>query len=359
VSTIDSYAAELAYEHDLSLPSGRRLAELAIHYLDAAYAPDAPAALADPEVAWAFATGPLGLHASEGSVGRVEAFVEGAIESGHDTAGAWFLLGAIAEWRGEIGRAGAHYGAALERDARFAPAADAAAYLAFVRGDVMACRRSPGVYLTSVGREMLHLLDEVEAGDGARAAASEAHWLWKKAALGLHRLPQAGRFLAATQAVTDLEAAGEEQEDRLLHALRLPVMESLVLLDRGLLEQFTATFVPLLSPSEVALLARWNGATHRLWEVTATEPGQALTLVDLVNGEEVVAVNGAVSRCTVPGEVVYGAVLPTDDGGWLLPVHPLCLDDDQAEAYVDLLRAGVDPLLLAKALVGEEYDATM
>jgi tetratricopeptide (TPR) repeat protein len=329
VSTIDSYAAELAYEHHLSLPSGRRLAELAIHYLDPSCAPDAPAALADPDVAWAFATGPLGLHATEESVERVEAFIDRALDGGHDTTGAWFVRGSIAEWRGEIDRAISHYAAALERDARFAPAVDAQAYLAFVRGD-------PAV-----------------------DAISEAMWLWEKASLWLHRLPEAGRFLAATQEVADLEGADDEQEERLLHALRLPVTESLVLLDRGLLERFMVTFEPLLRASEVALLAQWKDVTHRLWDVCETEPGHTLTLVDLVNGEVVVAINGAVSRCTVAGEVVYGAVLPTGDGGWLLPCHPLCLDDDQAEAYVDLLRAGVDPLLLAKALVGEEFDATM
>jgi hypothetical protein len=377
VSAIDVYAADLAYEFDLSLPNARRLADLAIHYLEPTHATDAPDGLADPDVAWAFATGPLGLHACRESVDRVDGFIEEILDAGHDTAGAWFVRGAIAEWRGEIERATAHYAASLERDPAFGPAADAQAFLAFVRGDVMGCRRSPGVGTTSVGREMLHLLDHVEAdrpprnapcpcgsgrkvkvccGDGAVDATNEALWLWEKASLWLHRLPQSGRFLAATQEVADL---GRDDEERLIHALRLPLVESLVLLDCGLLDAFTASFEPFLRDTELATLEAWKGATHRLWEVRATEPGHTLSLVDLVNGEAIVAMNGDVSRCTGAGELVYAAALPTRDGGWQLPCHPLCLDDEEVEAYVDLLRAGVDPLLVAKALIAEEFDATM
>jgi hypothetical protein len=103
VSAIDSYVADLAFEHDLSLPIARKLASLAIYALDDSHDPSAPAALADPDVAWTYVQGPLGIYADDASAERLDELARDVIARGFDTAGAWFARGCVAERRGEPG----------------------------------------------------------------------------------------------------------------------------------------------------------------------------------------------------------------------------------------------------------------
>jgi len=377
VSAIDSYVADLAFEHDLSLPLARKLASLAIYALDDSHDPEAPAALADPDVAWTYVQGPLGIYADDASADRLERFASDVIDKGFDVAGAWFARGCVAERRGDLAGAERHYAAALERDGEYWPASSSLGFLAFARGEVTAGRQLLRDADSAHGRRMLHLLDHVDqlrpernapcacgsgrktkvcCGEASVSPDFEAGWLWDKAALWLHRLPQAARFVDAACRLADLE---RDAGDRLVHAVRVPLMDSLALFEHGLLDRFAHDFGPLLRETERATLASWRDVTHRIWEVRDTEPGYTLTLVDLASGAEVTAQNGSVSCCTRPGELVYAAVLPSRDGRWLLPCHPLCLDDDVADVYADLLEHGVDPLLVAKGLLAGEYDATM
>jgi hypothetical protein len=375
VSAIDSYVADLAFEHDLSLPLARKLASLAIYALDDTHDPEAPAALADPDVAWTYVQGPLGIYTDDSSADQLERFASDVIDKGFDTAGAWFARGCVAERRGDLAAAQRHYAASLERDGSFWPAVRSQAFLAFVRGEVTACRRF--LRDDSYDGPMLDLLDRVDhlrpernapcacgsgrktkvcCGEASVPPVFEAGWLWDKAALWLRRLPQAARFVEAACRIADLD---RDAGDRLVHAVTVPVSGSLALFEHGLIERFAADFGPLLRETEQATLASWRGVTHRIWEVRDTEPGHTLTLVDLASGAEVRAQNGSVSLYTRPGELVYAAVLPSRDGRWLLPCQPLCLDDDVADVYADLLEHGVDPLLVAKGLLAGEYDATM
>lgn len=108
---------------------------------------------------------------------------------------------------------------------------------------------------------------------------------------------------------------------------------------------------PAARDDERALTEEWTGARHRAWRVADTTPGTSLRLTDLASGETLDAMNGAVSRCTRPGELVFAAVVPTGDG-WDLPCHPVGLSPEVADTLVTQLGADGDPLAVAATAFG-------
>lgn len=381
VDALERHARDLAYAHDLTLPQGRKLSALAVHALDPSYDPDCLAGLADPAVADAYVSSPLGRFADADSVARVAELARRALERGHDTAGAHHLLACVAEHQGEVATQRRHLDDALARDPAFGPARLALGFLAFVTGDVRRARRlladlddrravamahavghiaEPGL---PVGRN-----DACPCGSGAKAKrccpppplplADRAWWLWEKAEQWLRRLPQVGDqvCLAEELAGVDLLEAGEC--DVVEEVLTAPAFRSVALLEGGMLARFLDRLGPLLPADERALTERWRAARHAVWEVDDTEPGRWLRLVDLVSGEVVQAANGSVSRCTEPGEVVYGVVLPIGEG-WLLPTHPVCLEPEEGLAVAELLEARIDPMAVAATVYRGGSSATV
>ena len=122
----------------------------------------------------------------------------------------------------------------------------------------------------------------------------------------------------------------------------------------GFLDRYGA----LLPDDEGVLAEEWIGVRQTVWRVEEAEPGWWLRMTDLASGAVVRAVNGSVSRCTSPGEVLFGAVVPSGDG-WLLPEHPLCLVPDDGEALAELVRVGVEPMAVAATVVRGIQNATM
>lgn len=368
----ERYAVDLAYEHDLTLPQGRKLAELAIHALAPDFAPDSPLHLADPSVAEAYLTGPLGPYADDHSVSRLDDFARRAVEGGLETAGAWLVRARVAEHRGDLTAQRAHLEACLDCDADFGPALADLGFLAFVEGDTARARR----LLLASGDErsegMLHTLthyptrrssvgrnERCPCGSGAKRKhccadgpghplSHRAVWLWEKAGSWTRRMSQ---HLALMDVACLLAGVDDPDDDEpaVLAVLGLPILESLTLLDAGLLARFLERLGPVLPDDERALAGRWLGARHRVWRVESTTPGRSLVVTDLCDGSTIEATNGVVSRCMSPGEVVFAAVVPTGDG-WLQPDHPVCLPPDLAAEAADLVAADCDPLAVAATL---------
>lgn len=319
----ERYAADLAYQYDLTLPQGRRLAELAIHSVDRTFAPDSPAHLADPAVADAFVFSPLGPYATEESVDHLDDVARDAIGSGYVTAGAWFLRACVAEHRGDLDAQQSHLETSLAIDPAFWPSLESSGFLAFVEGDarraadLLAASPKPAV----VG--MLHTLSHY-AAPGPHPLAARVIWLWEKAATWLHRVAQHGLLVWTAADVAGIDDPLYDEAE-LVGALAHPLIESAVLLEFGLLDRFLGQLGALLPRDERQQAWQWAQLRHSVWRVEDTTPGSSLRVVDLATGRSVDAVNGEVSRCTEPGEVFFGAVLPAGDA-WILPCHPVPLD---------------------------------
>lgn len=377
----EAHAADLAYDHDLTLRQGRQLSDLAVHSLDPSHAPDSPAHLADPAVAEAFVSAPLGLAADDASVAHLERFARRAVDRGLDTAGAWYALACVAEHRGALAAQRAHLERSLRRDPEFPPSLAALGFLAFVEGDARCAERLLRRSGEADDSWMLHSLSHYPtpaatagrnqrcpcgsgwkykhccAGAAVHPLHDRAFWLWDKADAWVMRLAQQGPLWNVVEELTGV-AADHEPDDGALHAVREVPMRAVALLDGGLLVRFLDRCGGVLPEDERALAATWTNERHRVWRVVATEPGRWLRLSEVGGDRTVEVSDGAVSRCTQPGEVVYGAVLLTG-GGWLLPSHPACLDPGDGEALAELVAAGIDPLAVAATVVRGIRSATM
>jgi hypothetical protein len=380
----EAHAADLAYAYDLSLPQARKLSDLAVNALDPTFAPGSPAHLADPDVAEAYVAAPLGCLASEESVALLDEVARRAIDCRFDTAGAWFARACVAEHRGDLAAQRAHLDASLARDAGFWPSLAAQGFLAFVEGDARRAGRLLAACQDERFAEFLHTLTHYPSpppaagrnqpcpcgsgkkhkhccsGMAVHPLPLRASWLWDKAAAWLARLPQHAPVVEIAKEVAGVSEGDEPfgPDDPLFEAMSAVPMRAVVLLEGGLLQRFVERLGSLLPDDERALAETWTTVRHRVWRVDDTTPGVSLVLTDLAGGGTLEAVNGSVSRCTAPGEVVYGAVVPTSDG-WLLPCHPTCLAPGDGDSLAELLGAGVDPMAVAATLVRGIRSATM
>jgi hypothetical protein len=364
----ENLGTRLAYNHDLTLPQGRQLAELVLDSLTPGWKPDAARHLADAAVADRFVWMMVGPDVEQATVDRLERYAWQAVADGDAPAGAWFALASVADHRGLVAEQRRYLDSALAIDPDFWPVIGDLGFLAYVEGDVgrakTLLRRSRDPNASS----MLHLLSHVEAalrpaqtrnspcacGSGAKykqccgavlqvPPKERAIWLWDKAEVWVHRTAQQAALSDAADHLARVDDLDDDRaiERELALALDYPVLEGALLLERGLLRRFVDRYTGLLSTEELDLAARWSEARHGVWSVVATRPGSSLTMVDLATGQQVEAINGSVSRCTSPGEVVFAVVLPTG-GGWLLPQHPEGLDPAGAAVIMDLMT-GADP----------------
>lgn len=255
----ERYAADLAYEHDLTLPQGRKLAELAIHSVTPSFSPRAVLHLADPAVAEAYLSSPLGIYADDESVARVDEIARQALDARLETAGAWLARARVAEHRGDLDAQRAHLAASLALDAAFGPALADLGFLAFVEGDGPAARRLLAASRDPRCESMLHTLshygrlrspagrnERCPCGSGAKhkhCCAEQARhplsyraiWLWEKAGIWLHRLPQQRLLVDVAGRLAD---AVDPDDDAVLTVLEEPALEAVALLDAGLLSRF-------------------------------------------------------------------------------------------------------------------------
>jgi hypothetical protein len=149
-----------------------------------------------------------------------------------------------------------------------------------------------------------------------------------------------------------------DDEAAIIPVVLEPGFEAVALLEGGLLDRFLTRCAGLLPEDEAELARRWLEVEHRVWVVDRTRPGSSLALTDLHRGDTIEAVNGPVSRCTSPGEVVFAATVPSGEG-WFLPCHPIGLSAKGAEAVVAQIEHGLDPMVVAGSVMREHRRATM
>ena len=301
-----------------------------------------------------------------------------AIDDGYDVGTTWLVRAHAAEYRGDIAQLRRCLESALVRDPSLTSAPLGLGFLAFVEGDVdralryfNECEDESAAHMSRVltnfpSQPRAPRNEPCRCGSGKKRKQccgdrdryplpDRACWLWEKAAFWLERRPQQHPML---RCLSELSGSSTPDDPLLDAASELPVIESIALLEYGLLEGFLMRMGQLLPTDERALAGRWMHERHTVWSVELTEPGGWLLLEECVSGERRKALNTTVSRCTDPGELVYAAVVPTGDG-WLLPCHPIGLEDTDADAVVELLEAGIDPMLVASTVVRGTLSATM
>ncbi|MFP4513650.1 MAG: hypothetical protein ACLFRV_11955 [Acidimicrobiales bacterium] len=369
----DDLLVDLAYEYDLSLPQARSLADLGHDAVHPGSAPEAHTALADPHVATTYIDSFIKVTGMEPGVWLLDAQAARVLDGDGDNAGVRYLLARVAELRGQLDRWRTQLDLSLALDDGYEPSLFDRGFLAFVEGDVSTATRLLGRIDDPRAAVMLHTLSHYpprrsgsgrnypcQCGSGAKTkrccgVVPEPHplhervyWLWEKTAWWLRRPPQQWALLDLVAELADVEEVDDDLE-AVTEVLHEEATEAIALLDADLVSWFVDTLGSLLPTDERGLLTEWVGTRHRLWRVEATDPGRSVTMVDDDTGRRVEAMNGSVSRCTQPGEIVFAAVVPTS-AGWFLPCHHLGVASSSAPLVASWMDDFDDPLNVAAHL---------
>jgi hypothetical protein len=180
-----------------------------------------------------------------------------------------------------------------------------------------------------------------------------ARLLWMRLELWLDRFPQDRELDRVALELAD----GDHHDDEVMADLRFEgVTGSIALLDAGLIDRFVSTLGALVPRDDVALLGQWREVRHRLWEISHLDLGRHARFVDLVDGAVRQVLDDGYSCCILPGDLRYGAMLPTGGKGWFMPRH-LPLDSAQAERIGGRVRCGDHPMSIAADVCREVRDA--
>lgn len=361
----DGHIEDLAFECELTLPQARHVAELGLNASDPLVHHAALRSLADPAVANAYFEAFFGAFPTAAPQ-MLEAQVRRALASGHDNAGVHMAAAHVAEWSGDTGAWIDHLDTALRHDHTFAPARVDRAYAAWLQGDADSARRLvDGVdHLSAVLIDAALDLPEpirlrvprnrrCPCGSGAKSKhccdgifrlPEEHAWLlWLKLELWLGRFPQ---DMDLDDVAVELADGDHHDDDVVIEIRREGATGAIGLLDAGLIDRFVSTFGRLLPRDDVALLDQWREVRHRLWEIRHLDPGRHVDLVDVIDGEVRQTSDDGGSCCILPGELLFGPMLPTGTGGWFMPRH-LPLDPVQGESIGERIRAGDRPMGVA------------
>jgi hypothetical protein len=140
-----------------------------------------------------------------------------------------------------------------------------------------------------------------------------------------------------------LSAAGRHEDvvDAIGRFLREPFLIDVAIHEGGLGVAYADQRGPLLADDEVALLEGVLDEPRRLWEITAVEQGESLTLRDTGSGDELTVVEHAGSEGREPGELLL-ARATTVDGEAMLFGIPVLVPLRQRDRVLHLLDGWVD-----------------
>lgn len=372
----DAFAAE-AYGLDAGQLDARRRVLAAmetaaadgVDALDAERLAELAEALADPRVAEAVGDAVLGAGRGDPDTLDAVAAAVAATGRGRRAAPAAYLRARCAEHEGRTLDAEAHLHAALDVHADFTPALLEAAGYAEDRGEAhraAAWLRRAGVgdddpqlarlrawsappAASGVGRNDpcpcgsgRKLKKCCGGGGGVPPLAQRAGWLLAKARSYADRPRQRPRLMPIVEA----RAGDAHDTERLLDALRDPLVVDLGLFDAGLLAAFLEERGALLPADEAALARQWAGVARRVYDVVDRASHGSLTLADVAGGGRLEPVRPPPDDPPPPrpGEVVFARVLPAE-GGWLLAGGVVAVPAEQRET----LAAWLDEVPDARA----------
>lgn len=140
-----------------------------------------------------------------------------------------------------------------------------------------------------------------------------------------------------------LSAAGRHDDvvgaiSRFLHE---PFLVDVAIHEGGLGDAYADQRGPLLADDEVALIEQVLDEPRRLWEITAVEQGESLTLRDTGSGDEVAVVEHAGSEGREPGELMLVRAT-TVEGEAMLFGTPLLVPLRERDRVLRMLDGYVD-----------------
>ena len=145
-----------------------------------------------------------------------------------------------------------------------------------------------------------------------------------------------------------LSAAGGHED--VVAALRAfldhPFIVDVAIHEGGLGDEYADQRGPLLATDEVGLLEQVLDEPRRLWEITAVEPGESLTLRDTASGDELTVTEHSGSADREVGELLLARAAVVDDEAMLFGV-PLLVPLRERERMLRLIDDWVDADSLA------------
>lgn len=287
-----------------------------------------------------------------------------------------YVRGRCAEQAGHTADAEAHLHAALSADARFGPALVEAAWYAEDRGEAQRAvtwlRRAgvgaddpqlarlrawaaPPPASGDVGRNAPcpcgsgRKFKKCCAGRDDRSLEQRAGWLLAKAHEYADRPRQRGRVMPIVEA----RAGDASDHDRLVAALRDPLVFDLALFDAGLLEAFVDERGELLPADERDLARQWLGTAREVYDVVDVRADGGVTLAPARGGAHVEVTQPLGDEGLAAGGTVFARVVPAPAThlltGGTVPVAP-----EQRAALSALLDDAPDARAQAAAVAGLE-----
>jgi hypothetical protein len=143
-----------------------------------------------------------------------------------------------------------------------------------------------------------------------------------------------------------LERAGEDDDEWRVLGTRLAAsdhaVQDIALFEMGGLADYLSEVAQPGLLTRTDRIHEWAEASIGVYRVEALQ-GCRLVLRDLVGGDPVEVLNLG-SANSGPGDALIGRVVPTsDEPGLIFASHPMCLDDQAAQAVAEAVRGG-EPL---------------
>lgn len=295
-------------------------------------APDVGAALAHGFVAPAFVEWVT--RRPVGPSPMLHDFATALIDHSEDEGGAaaLFVRASNAELGGRVLDAEADLALALQHDPEYHSAALHLSRYAGDRGDLAAAvdlLRRAGVrhdhpelqYLTGLLQRLNRTgrNEPCPCGSGRKFKAcclqspklpieERAGWLFHKLALYAVDSSRYSHVIGLASGAVDPDAPDLTEQIRQM--ADDPFVIDLAVFENGCADGFLDERGILLPEDERAMLAEWCETTRRLWEITACDPGDTMTLRDTSTAESVVVSERTASRHRRPGEYLLARVVP-------------------------------------------------
>lgn len=246
---------------------------------------------------------------------------------------AHFAAGVIDERAGDVVRAEAHFGHALDADAEWGPLVDRAAWYASDRGDA---RRAVSLWrlLESPDEEELRVVEACAQRLPAKRGRNDPCWCGSGRKLKTCHgdtpeptpMPDRVEWLA-TKAVGFLLRHGGEAEvdvfdlaiarsaepddpDSVASALEDPIVLDVALTELGWFDRFLNERRPLLPDDEAQLAASWLPVDRTVYEVEELRPGDGMVVRDVRTGERLDVRERTFSEEAAVGQQFCARALP-------------------------------------------------
>ena len=287
-----------------------------------------------------------------------------AAARGQDAAGPEFVLGACAEARDDTDTAERHLLASYDADPEFGPAAVGLSRWAEDRGDyatALGLLRSAGVPPSDAQRRWLESIvrpisDKIGRNEPCPCGSGRKYKACHLGRPGIPRIDPASALLHKVERWLQRPGTGDLADEVIDEAdpdpsldhdeiHEVPLIDDILLFDRGELERYLEIRGQLLPEAELALGRTWLETRRSLYEVQGVRPGSGVTLRDMFTDAVVELPDRSISTSSQPLDVVCVRLLP-DGAGSLIALGGFTVPRMRRDQATELVRSGDGPALL-------------